>query len=368
MSLKKKFKFTEIFIVIIITVTLIEFGSFYIISKYKKDFTISPNIVHDLNDAMDKMNHVRHFNVGIKYKAIDELIYSRNITSRNNINPENQVLIQGDSWAYQFLYLKNIDYRKKLYSLESGRDIIYAGISSYSPSLMAAQVEWLNENVKGFSPKIIVAIVDQTDFGDELCRYKDLRYVDKDGSVTVKAFDYIETQNQSTYSVKDKVRYSIILNSKGLNSIKLFKLAYYRTMGKISPIKNCGWSEIAKYLYSGLNFQEENYMIEVFIDYLKSLQKIKNLETVIFVTHPHYLHLKNEYILEMGSFLSNNIKEIENRSKISFKVKLLQIEKFKNFSEKNNIFIVDDDASHITNENHSGYYLNAIEEQIENSR
>lgn len=138
MSLKKEFKFTEIFIAIIITVTLIEFGSFYIISKYKKDFTISPNIANDLNDAMDKMNHVRHFNVGIKYKAIDELIYSRNITSRNNINPENQVLIQGDSWAYQFLYPNNIDYRKKLYSIESGRDIIYAGVSSYSPSLMAA--------------------------------------------------------------------------------------------------------------------------------------------------------------------------------------------------------------------------------------
>ena len=128
-------------------------------------------------------------------------------------------------------------------------------------------LEWLDENVKDFSPKIIIQIVDQTDFGDELCRYLNVRSVNLDGSVTVLAFDGVDTENQTVYSIKDKLRYSIILNSSTLNTIKLFKLAYFRVLNRLAPVKDCGWNEISNYLLNGLNSEEENYMIDMFVPF-----------------------------------------------------------------------------------------------------
>ncbi|MDA7462931.1 hypothetical protein N8889_00155 [Candidatus Pelagibacter ubique] len=365
-TFNKKTKIVAFILSLIFIVTLIEFGSFFIISKYKKNFSISTNIEQDLLVAIDKMNHVRFFESGIHYSSVDELIYDRNLTSIKSKNSKGQLLIQGDSWAEQFLYKNSLKFRKKLEILEVDWDVIYAGTSSYSPSLMAAQVQWLDENIKDFSPKIIIQIIDQSDFGDELCRYLDVRSVDLDGSVTVLAFDGVETVNQTVYSIKDKLRYSIILNSSTFNSIKLFKLAYFRVLNRLAPVKNCGWGEISKYLSSGLNSEESNYMIDMFIDYIRSLNRVENLERVILVTHPHYLHLDNSYILEMGNFLSKNLKEIVRRSNPLFKVELLHIEPSKKDLSLDNVYIEGDPASHLTNKAHSTYYLKAIKKQIDN--
>jgi len=365
-TFNKKTKVAAFVFSLILMVTLIEFGSFFIISKFKKNFSISTNIAQDLLNAIEKMNHVKFFESGIHYSSVDELIYDRNLTPIKSKNLKGQLLLQGDSWAEQFLYSNSLEFRKKLEILEVDWDVIYAGTSSYSPSLMAAQVEWLDENVKDFSPKIIIQIVDQTDFGDELCRYLNVRSVNLDGSVTVLAFDGVDTENQTVYSIKDKLRYSIILNSSTLNTIKLFKLAYFRVLNRLAPVKDCGWNEISNYLLNGLNSEEENYMIDMFVDYIKSLHKIENLERVIIVTHPHYLHLDNTYKLEMGNFLFKNLKEIVRRSNPFFKVELLHIQPSKKDILLNNVYIEGDPASHLTDKAHSSYYLKAIRKQIDN--
>ena len=48
---------------------------------------------------------------------------------------------------------------------------INAGIASYSPSLMNLQLDVLEQDFKIF-PDVIIAYIDQTDIGDENCRYK----------------------------------------------------------------------------------------------------------------------------------------------------------------------------------------------------
>ena len=48
---------------------------------------------------------------------------------------------------------------------------VNAGVGSYSPSLMSVQLDVLEEDFKIF-PSIIIAYIDQTDIGDENCRYK----------------------------------------------------------------------------------------------------------------------------------------------------------------------------------------------------
>ena len=49
--------------------------------------------------------------------------------------------------------------------------LINAGIGSYSPTLMNIQLDVLQEDFKIF-PDIVIAYIDQTDIGDENCRYK----------------------------------------------------------------------------------------------------------------------------------------------------------------------------------------------------
>ena len=48
---------------------------------------------------------------------------------------------------------------------------INAGTGSYSPSLMNLQLDVLEEDFKIF-PNIVITYIDQTDIGDENCRYK----------------------------------------------------------------------------------------------------------------------------------------------------------------------------------------------------
>ena len=52
---------------------------------------------------------------------------------------------------------------------------INAGISSYSPTLMTIQYKILKNDFK-INPDYVVVHIDQTDFGDDVCRYKKNRY------------------------------------------------------------------------------------------------------------------------------------------------------------------------------------------------
>jgi len=107
-------------------------------------------------------------------------------------NNSNNVLFQGDSWIQQL----NENNYKKSYSLihrfakKNNFGLINAGIASFSPSLMQLQYEILERDFN-LKPNIVVAYIDQTDFGDELCRYKDNRVYDINNTlIAVKKENY----------------------------------------------------------------------------------------------------------------------------------------------------------------------------------
>ena len=56
--------------------------------------------------------------------------------------------------------------------------LINAGVGSFSPSLMQIQYGILEEDFN-IKPNVVIAYIDQTDIGDELCWYKDKRVYDK---------------------------------------------------------------------------------------------------------------------------------------------------------------------------------------------
>ena len=94
------------------------------------------------------------------------------------------IIIQGDSWAEQYRIEKSKEYLKRFVQKNSQHKMILAGTGSYSPSIMTSQLFLLRNNF-GYNPEILVAVIDQTDIGDELCRYKKLRKKEK-GRVIVQ--------------------------------------------------------------------------------------------------------------------------------------------------------------------------------------
>ena len=62
---------------------------------------------------------------------------------------------------------------------------INAGVTSYSPTLMRLQMDFLEKDF-GIKPNIVVAYIDQTDLGDENCRYKDSRIFIKNKLAGIK--------------------------------------------------------------------------------------------------------------------------------------------------------------------------------------
>jgi hypothetical protein len=83
-----------------------------------------------------------------------------------------EVLLQGDSWAEQFMTSRPTVFTLQNFAETRDVSLIVAGTTSYAPSVMQAQFRILREDF-GISPKIVVGVIDQTDIGDELCRYKD---------------------------------------------------------------------------------------------------------------------------------------------------------------------------------------------------
>ena len=70
--------------------------------------------------------------------------------------------------------LSKLDDELLNFAKKNNLGLINAGVTSFSPSLMQLQYEILEKDFN-IKPNIVVAYFDQTDFGDELCRYKDKR-------------------------------------------------------------------------------------------------------------------------------------------------------------------------------------------------
>ena len=122
-----------------------------------------------------KMHHIRTIDFETPNNLENFLFSTINDFSSHNKN----ILLQGDSWMEAInLQYKNSKKKITKFAKENNYGLINAGITSFSPSLMMVQYATL-ENDFNIKPSIVVAYIDQTDIGDEICRYKDLRVLDK---------------------------------------------------------------------------------------------------------------------------------------------------------------------------------------------
>tara|TARA_Y100000590_G_scaffold453325_1_gene598172 strand:+ start:14923 stop:16098 length:1176 start_codon:yes stop_codon:yes gene_type:complete len=292
-------------------------------------------------------------------------------------NKKNKILFQGDSWMEQINLEKKSYNLVKEFATTNNIGIINGGITSFSPSLMKLQYQILEKDFN-FKPNVVVAYIDQTDLGDELCRYKDQSVYDKmNNLVNVKN----ESHSRATYDYtklyeisKIKLKY----NSKFKRNIKLtnFFISYApkRLFQKIKSIKKYGWEDkdkskcylsvISEYLINNSN-EDLVYFKTKVEDYINMLLKKDYIDKIIIVTFPHRNHIfeTSELEKEKRPYLTNVSGIIENIVKDEKKIKHLNFTNLVSEGEikiEKSFFVKGDAASHLTEEAHANIFTKNI--------
>ena len=129
------------------------------------------------------------------------------------------ILIQGDSWAEQMILGYPSFLALQIFSEDNDIQFIVGGTSSYAPSIMSAQYRLLRDYF-AIQPEIVVGIIDQTDIGDELCRYRHQRSKNEEGAEIVKPYDGTTLVPYLLTPYFDLID---ILDAPGIPLIKLIK-------------------------------------------------------------------------------------------------------------------------------------------------
>ena len=177
------------FLLLIITLGIIYIFIFIYIyfnldSFVKYNFLNNKNIISFYEENSKIVHHLRHPRyVNTETKNPKEFIFSH--ISKNE--SKELILFQGDSWFEQiYVYKNTTPYLKSRF--KNDFNVINAGTSSYSPSLMSAQFDLLT-NKYNLKPTYLIVYIDQTDLGDENCRYKNLKKLDSNNKIIGVPFE-----------------------------------------------------------------------------------------------------------------------------------------------------------------------------------
>ena len=329
-----------------------------ILEKYqdKNNFTNIENLnFHE--KFSDKMHHLRgkwpEYKKNLTWDKEDYLFTVFTPFKKDSKN----YLIQGDSWAEYMVFKDSINKTLSDIVKEKKIGLINAGIASFSPSPMKVQYEIL-EKEYGIKPNYLIAIIDQTDLGDELCRYKHNITENKDGTVKFikREFNTGALMDYSKFYAFSK----IILQKENFVNFHItnyyFYKSYHQTKAKITNLikygfKNrgnykCEFQQIQKYFYN-LNEKDRAYFEKRILQYLNYLETKIYLKKIFIVTFPHENHLLGNYNVN----ISDIINDLNLPSKITH-IDFNKIIKNENF-QKNNIFEENDPASHLNKKFHS---------------
>ena len=324
----------------------LEFAASYEINSLIKRNGFTKELI-DFNDSYYKILH--------HLKGLHEAD-SNNISSLmfdELGNGKSNVIIQGDSWAQQYRAKRPMEYLSHFLKENTNLKLILAGTGSYSPSIMTAQLNLLR-NEFNFRSDYIIAVIDQTDIGDELCRYRGLREKNNN-RIIVKPEPKNSLEPNSMYFIIDNFKMFFSKNFSLYKVLYYFKNLYtYKELKKKYKIK-CGGNQILNPLRNELHIKDEKYIISIFNDYFDEVFSDISLKKLIIVTHPHEGHLTGEYSLNIETLIVKVIEDSIYKNKIKILSFLKEVEKYSN-EEIENIFVDNDPYSHLKED----YFLNKI--------
>ena len=293
----------------------------------------------------------------------------------------NNILIQGDSWIRRTERFKEPYNLINNFSKKNNVGLITAGIASYSPSLMKLQYEILEKDFNIY-PDILVAYIDQTDIGDELCRYKDKRVFDENNNLIAVKEEYYSKGTFEYLKIYKISEIKLLNDSKIIRSIKLtnFFIEYgvRRGIEKIKSIKElglkrkvnfkCSFSEIQKYLIKSSD-NEILYFTNRLKDYINLLKSKDYIKKIIFVTFPHNKHLfknndsenqQKHYSINVSTIVQEIVKNEKKIHHLNFSQLISQgkinLEKY--------VFQENDPGSHLKTQYHASIFVQKIIDQL----
>ena len=218
---------------------------------------------------------------------------------------------------------------------------ISSGTASYSPSLMSTQQNILIENFN-IKPDILIAYIDQTDIGDELCRYRD--------KISIKNNKIIIPYDKKKYNYFNDyffIERQKIIRSENLNFFRFIKLINYTFNYNLAKNKKseCSIDNILEPL-NKLDIEDANYFIKTLEKFI-NVSKQNKIEKIILISHPHKNHLNQTYSVNVKNLIDLYLKQIKEDLDINH----YYINNFK-YSKSISIFRENDQASHL---NQAGY-------------
>ncbi len=356
------------FILILLFLFFLEILSFLFIEVKKKNIanyisklsSLHPNVINNYSEYIphtrDKSTFVRLEH--IKFNNNNQFF---NIINEFNNKTKLNILIQGDSWAEK-LNNKKTFFQLKEFSQNNNLGMINAGIASFSVSPMKTQLHILSKEFS-IKPNIIIALIDQTDIGDELFRYKNLNKSNFSTSLNysnkifnINALKNFETFNLSIFKIIQYSTNYFLLQKKNynLNNKETFKLIYKKIKSKITK------KPLVLYpLIDGISKTQKIKIKERINNYINFAFQNKDLKNLLFVTHPHLKH-NNIYKANISQIVNQVIDESKHKKYI----KHLDFNKI-NYKTRESIYIKDDPFSHLTPAAYSNYYLPEILKRID---
>ena len=252
-----------------------------------------------------KIHHLSGSNTG--KENIDPKSFLFTVVN-NFENKNNKILIQGDSYVETLTYYKGTYNLLKEFSKKNNVGLINAGIGSYSPSLMNLQLDVLEKDF-GIYPNIVVAYFDQSDMGDEICRYKDKKKFDANNQLikieeekySRDIFNYTKLYAESSILLSDKSNFHTSKDLFTFNVKYLFMKQKNKISQKIKGFKKqgftgtklkkeCNWADIERPLIEN-NPNEIRYFKKTIENYLEKIFTKKHIKKIYIVTFPHKANL-----------------------------------------------------------------------------
>jgi hypothetical protein len=226
---------------------------------------------------------------------------------------------------------------------------VNAGTTSHSPAIMNLQLDVLEDDFEIF-PDIVIAYINQTDIGDEICRYKKNK-VYKNGILdSIKQetdfmgpgwFNYSRVYGLSKIYLNDNskikktfqlINYKFTYNLKRSSKRIYIKFISYFVKDK-ENLRKCYWNEMERYLIKP-SVEDINYFSSTIEEYLKKIAEKKHIKKVILVTFPHKKHFyknsdgKTFYSFNVSDLVEDIVKNKKNIKHINFSKILLNDNSF----------------------------------------
>jgi hypothetical protein len=188
-------------------------------------------------------------------------------------------------------------------------------------------------------PNIVIAIVDQTDIGDTVCRY---------GAYLGGASPKGETKALKL-ATPDRIEMNRNILSDAPSLLKLIRHAWLNLQDYIHESRDTGrWDCIAAPLENGISGTARNAFIATLSEYADEILRDSEVRKVYFVTHPHAKNLSGEYEGNVASIISDFIARHPRKAKfchIDFGAEFATL--YKSFGP-GHVFLTTDPASHLT--------------------